>query len=102
VLDKFFSSAEQQRVKQMTGSESERQATRVLTETALRATHAEVAARLPAFQMQLRNLLNLPPGSILTTGLPTDTPLELHIGGQPRFHVSAGKLGNTMAVRVTD
>jgi flagellar motor switch protein FliM len=102
VLDKFFSSAEQQRVKQMTGSESERQATRRLTETALRATNAEVAARLPAFPMQLRNLLNLPVGSILTTGLSMDTPLELHIGGHQRFHVSAGKIGNAMAVRLID
>ncbi len=102
VLDKFFSSAEQQRVKEMTGSEAERNATRRLTETALRATHAEVAARLPAFPMQLRQLLNLPPGSVLTTGLSTDTPLELHIGGHPRFTASAGRLGNTMAVRLLD
>lgn len=102
VLDKFFSSAEQQRVKQMTGSEVERQATRLLTESALRATHADVAARLPAFNMPIRNLLNLPAGSILTTGLPTDTPLELHIGGQARFSASAGKLGNIMAVRLLD
>lgn len=102
VLDKFFSSAEQQRVREMTGSEAERQATRRLTESALRVTHAEVAARLPSFQMPMRNLLNLPAGSILTTGLSTDTPLELHIGGQPRFTASAGRLGNTMAVRLLD
>jgi flagellar motor switch protein FliM len=102
VLDKFFSSAEQQRIRQMTGSEAERQATRVLTETALRATHADVAARLPSFNMPIRNLLSLPPGSILTTGLPTDTPLELHIGGQPRFTAAAGKLGGAMAVRLLD
>ncbi len=102
VLDKFFSSAEQQRVREMTGSEAERSATRRLTESALRATHADVAARLPAFQMQMRNLLNLPAGSILTTGLSTDTPLELHIGGQARFTASAGKLGSSMAVRLLD
>jgi flagellar motor switch protein FliM len=102
VLDKFFSSAEQQRVKVMTGSEAERQATRRLTESALRATHADVAARFPAFNMPMRNLLNLPPGSILTTGFPTDIPLEVHIGGQPRFLASAGRLGNTMAIRLLD
>jgi flagellar motor switch protein FliM len=102
VLDKFFSSAEQQRVKEMTGSEAERHATRVLTESALRATHADVAARLPSFRMPMRNLLNLPAGSVLTTGIPTDAPLELHIGGQPRFTASPGRLGNTMAVRLID
>jgi len=102
VLDKFFSSAEQQRVREMTGSESERQATRRLTESALRNTHADVAARLPSFQLPLRNLLNLPPGAVLTTGLSMDTPLELHIGGQRRFTASAGRLGNTMAVRLLD
>src|SRR5262249_53833673 len=102
VLDKFFSSAEQQRVREMTGSEAERRVTRQLTEAALRISNAEVAARLPSFRMPMRNLLELPIGSVLTTGIPTDSPLELHIGGQARFRATAGKIGSAMAVRLTD
>ncbi|MBX9929468.1 MAG: FliM/FliN family flagellar motor switch protein [Gemmatimonadaceae bacterium] len=102
VLDKFFSSGEQQRVKEMTGSERERKLTRELTEQSLRATGMELTARLPAFRIPLRQLLGLPVGSVLGTGISTDTPLELSVGGQPRYRGAVGRVGGKLAVRLTD
>jgi flagellar motor switch protein FliM len=102
VLDKFFSSAEQQRVKQMTGTERERQRTREVLEVSLRATKVDVAARLPQFHVPMRQLLGLPVGSVLTTGIPTDTPLEIHVGGERRYEASSGRVGRRLAVRLAD
>jgi flagellar motor switch protein FliM len=102
VLDKFFSSAEQQRVKQMTGTERERQRTREVLEVSLRATKVDVAARLPQFRVPMRQLLGLPVGSVLTTGIPTDAPLEIHVGGERRYEASSGRVGRRLAVRLAD
>ncbi|HYV96332.1 MAG TPA: FliM/FliN family flagellar motor switch protein [Gemmatimonadaceae bacterium] len=102
VLEKFFASGDQRRVKEMTGSPAERRATRELTEASLRTMHVDVSARLPAFTIRMRQLLSLPPGSVLTTGVPTDTPLELLIGGRARYLATPGRVGQRVAVRVAD
>ena len=102
VLDKFFSSGEQQRVKGMTGSETERAVTRELAEVSLRQMAVEVSARLPAFEVPMRHLLGLPVGAVLTTGIPTDTKLDVMIGGQTRYHGAAGRVGSKLAVRLLD
>jgi flagellar motor switch protein FliM len=102
VLDKFFSSGEQQRVKAMTGSEAERALTREIAEVSLRQTQVDFAARLPAFEVPMRHLLGLPVGAVLTTGIPTDTQLDITIGGQSRFRAAAGRVGSKLAVRLID
>ncbi len=102
VLDKFFASGEQQRVKGMTGSETERQLTREIAEVSLRQMQVDIAARLPAFEVPMRQLLGLPVGAVLTTGIPTDTKLDITIGGQTRYHAAAGRVGTKLAVRLLD
>lgn len=102
VLDKFFSSTDQNRVKEMTGSETERRHTREVAETQLRATKVAVSARLPQFQVPMRALLGLPIGSVIATGIQTDSPLEIHVGGQPRYRAAAGRIGKKLAVRLLD
>ncbi|MBI1809874.1 MAG: FliM/FliN family flagellar motor switch protein [Gemmatimonadetes bacterium] len=102
VLDKFFSSTDQNRVKEMTGSESERRHTREVAESQLRATNVAVSARLPLFRVPMRQLLGLPIGSVIATGIPTDSPLEIHVGGQPRYRAAAGRVGKKLAVRLLD
>ena len=102
VLDKFFSSADQQRVKEMTGSDQERRATREIAETSLRATRVDVAARLPAFRLTMRSLLDLQPGGIVPTGIAASSALEVHVGGQLRHRASAGRIGRKLAVRLVE
>ena len=102
VLDKFFSSGDHQRVKAMTGSEQERQLTREVAEQSLRQSQVDVAVRFPPFEVPLRQLLGLPIGAVISTGIPTDTQLDVLIGGQPRFRAAAGRVGNNLAVRVLD
>ena len=102
VLDKFFSSSDSKRVKEMTGSDEERRRTRELAEDSLRATNVDITARMPMFNVTMRQLLNLPMGSVIPTGIPTDTPLELHIGGHKRYSAAAGRIGKKLAVRLLD
>jgi flagellar motor switch protein FliM len=102
VLEKFFVSGDKRRVRDMTGSVRERQAARVLTEASLRVMNVDVAARLPSFRVPLRQLLKLPPGTVLHTNIPTDSELEILVGGQPRYRATSGRVGQKLAVRLTD
>lgn len=101
VLEKFFI-AGAERAPRALGSDAERQETRVVTETTLRRTTVPVAARLPEFRLSMRDVLALGEGSILSTGVPTDAPLQVLVGEQPRFVGGAGKVGRHRAVRITD
>jgi flagellar motor switch protein FliM len=102
VLEKFFAEGDGRRVKPMVGSASERQRTRELTEASLRNVTVEVSARLPEFRSTMRELLSVGAGGILPTGLSTDTPLHLLIGGRARFLASPGRIGQRVAVQVGD
>lgn len=102
VLEKFFTSGAQRRVETILGSEREREVTRELTETSVRATRLEVAARLPAFQLPMRELAALRVGGVISTGIGTDTALEVRVNGAPRFSAVAGRMGRRLALRVTE
>ena len=102
VLDKFFSIVDSKRVKEMTGSDEERRRTRELAEDSLRATNVEIIALMPTFNVTMRQLLNLPIGTVIPTGIPTDTPLELHVGDGKRYSAAAGRIGKKLAVRLLD
>lgn len=102
VLDKFFTSGDRKRVHDMTGSERERRATRELTELSVRATHVEVSARLPVFEVPLRQLLGMPVGHVLETGVPANATLDVLVGGQVRYRAAPGRIGQKLAVRVLD
>lgn len=102
VLDKFFAGTTHRRINTIAGSEREREVSRGLTESSLRAAHVQVAARLPAFQLPLRALSNLHVGGILTTGIERDATIEVRVSGQRRFTAAAGKVGQKLAMRVLE
>lgn len=102
VLEKFFSGGSQRRMENVTGSEKERQQNRELAEQSLRATAVTVSARLPDFPLTMRELASLREGSIITTGVPTDTELQVLVTGKPRFRAVPGRVGRRLAVRVVE
>jgi flagellar motor switch protein FliM len=75
---------------------------RVITEGALRATRIEVSARLPEFRLAMRDIAGLKVGSMLVTGIPVDSNVNLLIGKQARFRAGAGRVGRKLAVRVLE
>lgn len=100
VLDKFFTNSGQRRVGNATGSESERAMNRAMAEYSLRATHVDVAARLPDFRMPMRDIASLVEGGVISTALPHDSPIRVFIGDQERFAGTAGRVGQKLAVRL--
>lgn len=102
VLEKFFASGDGRRVKAMAGSPAERQANQQIAETTLRGVPVALTVRLPEFKVTLRELLSLGEDAVLATGLSTDTPSIVRIGGQPRFHAHLGWLGKRAAIRLGD
>lgn len=102
VLDKFFAEGEGRRVKPMTGSAAERQATKQVAEASLRTVPVDVSARLPEFQISLRQLMSLSEGGVLPTGLTTDTPLQVFISGSPKYYASAGRIGQRVAIQLSE
>jgi flagellar motor switch protein FliM len=100
-LEKFFAgTAEGPKVSAEVASE--RDGTREIAEQTLRGTRTLVSARLPQFQVSMRELLSLAPGRVLPTSVPRTSPLDVHVGSQLRFHASPGRLGAALAVKLTD
>ena len=102
VLEKFFQGSGNKRIGVAAGTEQEREQARQRTEAALRATPVTVSARLPRFQMSLRDLSALTPGNVLPTGVPRDAELSVLVGGRERFRGSAGRVGRKLAVKLLD
>ena len=102
VLDKFFAGTTRRRINSVAGSEREREMSRELSESSLRAAHVQLSARLPRFALPLRAIAELRAGSVLTTGIPRDAQLELFVSGQHRFPGAPGRVGQSLAVRVTE
>ena len=102
VLEKFFQGGGQRRIGLAAGTDKEREEARLRTETALRNTSVSVAARLPRFEMPLRELAALAPGQVLTTGIPRDAELSVLVGGRERFRGAPGRVGRRLAVRLLD
>lgn len=102
VLDKFFSSGDRRRVQEVATTEPERRMTREAVEASLRKVHVDLAVRLPTFRVPMRQLLGLPVGAVLATGIPTDAPLSLLINDALRFRVAPGRVGQQIAVRILE
>jgi flagellar motor switch protein FliM len=102
VLDKFFTSSGQQRLALLTTNEQERETTRMRSEAALRATKVPLTARLPDFQLSMRDLANIAEGSIIPTGIPKDARVLVRAGLQERFIGHAGRVNGNLAVRIVD
>jgi flagellar motor switch protein FliM len=101
-VEKFFTGTSARRPAQPEGSESERARERTVLETTVRDAQVLVQARLPRFNVSFRDLLGLEPGSVLSTGLEPDSELEVIMAGQRRFRGLPGKIGRTLAVRVSE
>jgi flagellar motor switch protein FliM len=102
VLDKFFTSHGQQRTGLLTTSDQERETTRQRSEASLRATKVPLTARLPDFQLSMRDIAGITEGSILPTGISTDARIILRAGTQERFIGHPGRVNGHLAVRILD
>jgi len=100
VLEKFFAMGIGRTATQ--SPRRERAGQRVVTENALRGTNIDIAARLPEFRLTMRDIAALKAGSMLSTGIPVDSPVNLFVGNHPRFKTSAGRVGKKLAVRVVE
>jgi len=102
VLDKFFTSHAQARTGAILTNESEREATRAKSEAALRATKVPMTARLPEFQLSMRDIARLDVGSVIPTGIPRESRIILRAGSQERFIGHPGRVNGNLAVRILD
>jgi flagellar motor switch protein FliM len=102
VLDKFFTSSGQQRNALLTTSDLERETTRQRSESALRATKVPLTARLPDFQLSMRDIAGITEGTIIPTGIPTDARVIVRAGTQERFIGHPGRVSGNLAVRILD
>jgi flagellar motor switch protein FliM len=84
-----------------TGTPAEQQQNRELAERSLRGSRMWIAARLPEFHISMRELLALTTGSVLSTGLQRTAPLDVLVNTQRRFLATPGRLGSSLAVRLT-
>ncbi|AMW03983.1 flagellar motor switch protein FliM [Gemmatimonas phototrophica] len=102
VLDKFFTSSGQQRMALLATNEQEREQTRLRSEAALRATKVPLTARLPDFQLAMRDIAQIVEGTIIPTGIPKDARVIVRAGSQERFIGHAGRVNGNLAVRIVD
>ena len=102
VLDKFFTSSGQQRNALLTTSDQERETTRQRSEHSLRATKVPLTARLPEFQLSMRDIAGITEGTIIPTGIPTDARVIVRAGTQERFIGHPGRVSGNLAVRILD
>lgn len=101
VLERFFAGGNERRFTVL-GTPAEQEENRDLAEHSLRGTRIPVSARLPTFQLPLRELMGLTVGSVLPTGVPRSAELSVLVGAQPRFKAAPGRIGPSLAVRLTD
>ena len=101
VLDPFFAGGNERRATQL-GTPDEQAQHRELAELSLRGTRVPVSARLPEFRLSVRELMGLSVGSVLSTGIPRTDELDVTLGGQRRFRAAPGRIGSSLAIRITD
>jgi len=74
---------------------------RSIVEAQLRRAHLTLAARLPVLRLSLREIRALASGQVIHTGLPTDTPVELHVNDELRFQGSLGQVQRHAGLQIT-
>ncbi len=102
VLDDFFAANGQARIALPSGNEAERDVARQRSEQALRATRVSLTARLPDFQLSMRELALLQVGSVMPTSIPKDARVVVRAGSQEKFIGSAGRVAGHLAIRIAD
>jgi flagellar motor switch protein FliM len=99
-LEKFFISTGGRKVPVAQGESEERIVERQNVEGTLRTARIPIQARFRDVPISLGALAALKPGSVLQTGLSTDTELCILVAGQKRFVGAPGKLGGKLAALV--
>lgn len=99
-LEKFFLSTGSRKAPVAQGSSEERTEERRHVEGTLRSARIPIQARFASVPIPLRELAALKPGSVVKTGLPTDSQLFILVAGQKRFLGAPGKLGGKLAALV--
>ena len=102
VLDKFCNASELKRPAATALVESEREAARHQSESALRFTKVPLFARLPEFQLTMREIARLEVGMVLPTGISKDARVIVRAGTQERFIGHPGRVAGNLAVRVLE
>jgi flagellar motor switch protein FliM len=101
VVEKFLAVGSERRSGVM-GSAEELAGNQALAERALRGTRVSIAARLPAFQITLREAMSLQAGSVVNTGIARNAELDVLVGDQRRFRAAPGRVNTALAVRITE
>lgn len=102
VLDKFFSSGGITRSTPVATSDAEREKARARSEAALRTSRVPLTARLPDFQLTMRDIAQIQVGSVIPTGIPKDARVVLRAGTQERFIGHPGRVAGNLAIRILD
>ncbi|MEQ1690775.1 MAG: FliM/FliN family flagellar motor switch protein [Gemmatimonas sp.] len=102
VLDKFVNAHSQQRTAPVSGNAAERDASRQRSEAAVRASKVPLTARLPDFQLSMRDIALLEVGSVIPTGIPKDARVIVRAGAQERFIGHPGRVSGNLAIRILD
>ncbi len=101
-VEKFFTGTSSRRPEAPQGTPEERLLDRSTIEGTVRNSRLPIGVRLPDFSIPMSDLASLQPGELLHTGLDLDTELDLLVAGQRRFVGAAGRVGQSLAIRVTD
>jgi len=102
VLDSFVNAHTQQRVAPSSASVADRDANRQRSEAAVRASKVPLTARLPDFQLSMRDIAQLEVGSVIPTGIPKDARVIVRAGAQERFIGHPGRVSGNLAIRILD
>ncbi|MHB0949219.1 MAG: flagellar motor switch protein FliM [Gemmatimonadaceae bacterium] len=102
VFEKFFAESSDRAAGQVVGTDEEREENRRRTEAAVRGTSLDVVVQMPPFEIALRDLLDLRVGTLISTAVPTGTPVQLCVNGEPRFTCQLGRTNSRLAVRLID
>lgn len=99
-LEKFFSSQGSRRIKNPAGAGREGEVARQLTEGLIRETPVPVSARLPEFKLAMREIAALQVGSVISTGVPSTTEIDVWVGDERRLRALPGRSGKMLALQV--
>jgi|GEM_PF-448739 len=102
VLERFFTGPSLRKVAMTVGSEEERAADKEAVEWSVRMTEVDLSVRFPEVTLSVEELLELGVGSILATGIPVGSDLDLLIEDTPTYRVTPGQSGGNLAVRIRE
>ena len=102
VLDTFVNAHSQSRPTAAPTPSAEHDASRVRSEAAVRASKVPLTARLPDFQLSMRDIAQLKVGTVIPTGIPKDARVIVRAGAQERFIGHPGRVSGNLAIRILD